>query len=50
MAAFLGATIGGWIGWTIAAPFGLMSAWMTSVVGTAVGVYLGRRLVDEFLS
>jgi hypothetical protein len=47
--AFVGATVGGWIGWAIAARFGIMTAWMVSAVGTAAGVYLGRRAADALL-
>ena len=33
--ALIGATIGGWIGWYLAAPAGLMAGYVVSVVGTA---------------
>lgn len=45
--ALIGATIGGWLGWRLAEPAGLMTAYVASVVGTAVGVYLGRRAADR---
>ncbi len=47
--AFVGASAGGWIGWTVGAPLGIMSAWMLSVVGTALGVYMGRRAAAALL-
>lgn len=47
--AFLGATIGGWIGWAAGAHVGVMTAYMLSVGGTAVGVYAGRRIADELM-
>lgn len=47
--AFLGATIGGWLGWAAGVHVGLMTAWTLSVVGTAAGVYAGRRAADTLL-
>jgi len=47
--AFLGATIGGWIGWAAGEHVGIMTAYMLSVVGTAVGVYAGRRFADGLM-
>jgi hypothetical protein len=46
---FLGATVGGWIGWAVGEHVGLMTAYMLSVVGTAVGVYGGRRFTSSLL-
>ena len=40
---FLGATIGGWIGWYLGAGIGIVTAFTVSMVGTGVGLYLGRR-------
>jgi len=40
---FLGASIGGVVGWWLGAFGGTMAAFFLSVVGTAVGVYLARR-------
>ena len=42
--AFLGATIGGALGWWLGARVGTMAAFFLSVLGTAVGVYAGRRI------
>jgi hypothetical protein len=47
--AIIGSTIGGWIGWTIGARIGFMSAYMLGIVGTAAGVYYGRRFADQLL-
>jgi outer membrane lipoprotein SlyB len=41
---FLGATLGGYAGWALGAPVGTMTAFTLSVVGTAAGVYAGRRV------
>jgi hypothetical protein len=42
--ATLGATIGGAAGWWLGAHMGTMTAFFVSVIGTAFGVYAGRRL------
>ena len=41
---FLGATVGGAIGWWLGARVGTMTAFMVSTVGTGVGIYAGRWL------
>ena len=48
--AFLGATVGGAIGWWLGAQVSTMTAFIISVVGTAVGVYAGRRVAGSLLS
>jgi hypothetical protein len=45
---FVGATIGGSVGWWIGGHVGLMTAFCLSMVGTGVGIYAGRRLADRF--
>jgi hypothetical protein len=42
--AFVGATAGGYAGWALGVPGGTFSAFLVSIVGTAVGVYYGRRI------
>ncbi len=42
--AFLGATVGGAIGWWLGARVGTMTAFIVSTVGTGLGVYAGRRI------
>ena len=42
--AFVGATAGGYAGWALGAPGGTFSAFVVSIVGTAAGVYYGRRI------
>ncbi len=39
----VGATAGGWLGWWLGERFGLMTAFLVSLVGTAAGVYFARR-------
>ena len=45
--AFLGATVGGAVGWWLGARVSTMTAFIISVVGTAVGVYAGRRVAES---
>jgi phage tail tape-measure protein len=47
--AAIGSIAGGWVGWAAGARVGFMTAYMVSIVGTAVGVYYGRRLADIML-
>jgi hypothetical protein len=46
--AFLGMTVGGWIGWMVGAYFGFFAAFVLSIVGTGVGLYYGRRLASDY--
>ena len=45
--AFIGSTIGGYVGWALGAPVGVMTAFMLSVVGTGAGIYAGRRFAQR---
>ncbi len=47
--AFLGATVGGAIGWWLGARVGTMTAFIVSTVGTGLGVYAGRRIAASVL-
>lgn len=42
--AFVGATAGGYAGWALGALAGTFSAFVVSILGTAVGVYYGRKI------
>lgn len=46
---FIGATAGGWLGWFAGAPFGIMTAFIASMVGTGVGIYAGKRWASQYL-
>jgi len=35
-----------WIGWWIGDKFGLMTALVLSMIGTGLGMYYGRRLIE----
>lgn len=43
LAVFLGATIGGAVGWWLGAFVGTMTAFIVSMVGTGIGIYAVRR-------
>ncbi len=42
----VGATMGGGFGWWLGAHQGIMTAFFISILGTGVGLYLGKRLAD----
>lgn len=48
MLAFLGATIGGYAGWAISEPFGMFTAFVVSMLLTAVGGYYGRKIGKHY--
>lgn len=45
---WLGLTVGGWVGWAIGARHSLGAALLLSVVGTGLGLYLGRRIDRDY--
>jgi len=45
---FLGLTLGGWLGWAIGARLSITAAIFLSIVGTGLGLYLGRRIAQEY--
>jgi hypothetical protein len=46
--ALLGATVGGWIGWSVASPAGFFTAFIVSTVVSGIGLWGGRRLAREW--
>ena len=46
--AFVGATVGGWLGWFLGAPIGIFSAFAVSMIGTGIGLYAGRELAKRW--
>jgi uncharacterized membrane protein YbhN (UPF0104 family) len=46
---WVGATIGGSIGWWLGARVGIMTAFMVSAVGTGAGLYVARRYFSDYL-
>ena len=49
VAGFIGATLGGAVGWWLGAPGGIMTGFVLSMIGTAAGVYVVRRWLREYL-
>lgn len=47
MLAFLAAAAGGWIGWAVGAPVSPFVAVLLSAIGSGLGVWGARRLVQE---
>jgi uncharacterized membrane protein YeaQ/YmgE (transglycosylase-associated protein family) len=45
---FLGLSVGGWAGWAVGARFGFFAAFLLCIVGTALGLYLGRRIARDY--
>jgi hypothetical protein len=43
---WVGASVGGGVGWWAGDRIGLFAAFILSVVGTGAGLYLGRRAAD----
>lgn len=48
--AFAGATVGSYAGWALGARIGMVTAFMLSMVGTGLGMYLARRVVADMLN
>jgi hypothetical protein len=46
---WVGATVGGAIGWWAGARAGMMTAFVLSMVGTGGGIYLGRWVAGRLL-
>jgi hypothetical protein len=46
--SFIGLTAGGWIGWAIGERFSFAAAFLLSIVGTGLGLYIGRRIAQEY--
>ena len=44
----LGSMIGGWIGWWLGMHVGIMTAFIVSVIGTGGGLFLTRRLLQDY--
>lgn len=42
-------TAGGWIGWVVGEPVSLFTAYVISVVGAGVGLYVVRRFLADLI-
>ena len=47
---FIGVTVLGWVGWSIGARVGFMTAYILGGIGSIVGVDVGWRINRGFLS
>ncbi len=47
--SFVGSFVGGSVGWWLGAFFGIMTAFTISMVGTGLGIYIGRRIATEYM-
>jgi hypothetical protein len=45
----IAASLGGWLGWWLGARLGTMTAFFLSVIGTGLGLYVGQRIVRDYL-
>ena len=43
-----GATVGSALGWWALSHFGMFASFMGSIVGTAVGIYVGRKIAKNY--
>jgi hypothetical protein len=44
-----GMTAGGWLGWVLGATISIFTAFMVSMVGTGVGLYVALRITKRLL-
>jgi hypothetical protein len=49
VAVFIGANIGGALGWWLGSLVGTMTAFFVMVIGTAVGGYLAKQWAADYL-
>jgi hypothetical protein len=47
--SFLGASLGGSVGWWLGARAGTMTAFVVSMLGTGLGMYAGRWIAGRLL-
>lgn len=46
---FVGALVGGTVGWWLGSYVGIMTAFVLGTVGTGVGVYVGIRVARHYM-
>ena len=44
----VGMTAFGWVGWALGDPFGLMTAFLLSSLGSLIGIYVGWRINRDY--
>jgi hypothetical protein len=47
---FVGVNAGGYLGWVLGEPFGMMTAFIVSSVGSIVGLIVGWKVARHYLS
>ncbi len=47
--SMMGMSVGGWVGWAIGAPISIFTAFIISMVGTGIGLYLTQKGVKYLL-
>ena len=45
---WIGLVVGGWLGWALGAAFSVPAAILLSIVGTGLGLYVGRRIASDY--
>ncbi len=45
---FTGSFVGGTVGWWLGENVGIMTAFALSMVGTGVGIYIGRKIAADY--
>ncbi len=45
---WIGLAVGGWLGWFLGSMISVVAAIFLSIVGTALGLYIGRRVARDF--
>lgn len=46
---FVGLNVGGYLGWMIGEPVGMMTAFLVSGLGSVLGVYAGWKVARAYL-
>ncbi len=48
LVAFLGMSVGGWVGWALGARVSTFTAFVVSMIGTGAGLYYAKKFVDRY--
>ena len=49
MFTIIGASAGGYLGWWLGARYGLLAAFLVSMIGTGIGLYYAKRFGKMYL-